>query len=488
MDKLQLINSNIIEISQNIDTTAKEITMLVHKLDSVNANGLDFIEEYTNKSISSLVNKPVVAKFWENKDDLGSHEQVVDSKTGKIVELNTIAIGTITDVWVDDFESDGKALFAKATIWSYKYPKITEIIERNFSEGICTSSVEVEIYKYNEGASQEYRYPIEYTYLSNCLLGQDISPADSDAGVIDFSNKEIAEAIMDDLKGIKTEEEGDVILSNKEKKEIFNKGNDIKFHIEVSELSHEDIRQEIYNVINPVNPTTEERSYKYWIREVFQSYFIVEEWNDSNKLFKVNYSLSGEKVTVDSEWSSVEITYQVVGTDIQGDLNKLQVELNNAKEELSNMDKTNEEHVVELQNSIKLLEEKVAELNETIVSQTEEKSKLEETVSELNSTIEELKPFKEKVETAEKEAKVNELSSRYEKLLSEEVFKSEDVQNAIQELNSQKLNEIVVDEVAKNSTKETEVSSKVDTDVVISSAKSTDLVQKSILQKYDIKS
>ncbi|MFO1442808.1 hypothetical protein KDN24_06215 [Bacillus sp. Bva_UNVM-123] len=94
--------------------------------------------------------------------------------------------------------------------------------------------------------------------------------------------------------------------------------------------------------------------------------------------------------------------------------------------------------------------------------------------TELNSEVETLKPFKEQVETAEKKAKVTELSSRYEKLLSEETFKSDEVQNAIQELNSQKLNEIVVSEVAKEKT--VEVSSTKDGAVTIVASKQDDLL------------
>lgn len=480
----QLLPSSIIEISSK-DNVTKEITMLVHKIDVANGNGLDFKEEYVEQFKDSLVNKPVVAKYLPISDDLGGHEPIFDDK-GNIVGLETIAIGSIKEVWIDELSSDStvKALYAKADLWNYKYPEIIACVEKLYNSENADSSVEVEIYSYGENPTQEYRYATDYTYIGNALLGSNISPADNDAGIISVAQKEIASAVNKDLKNIENEKKGEKELAEKE---LFNKGYKTKFHIEVSELSHEDIRQQIYNAINPVNPVTEQRSYKYWIREVFQTYIIVEEWDDSNKLYKIDYTLNEDKVVLSSDYQQVEITYQIVGTDINRELSKLQVELSNAKEELSKMDKTNDEKVVELQNKVVELEAKVVELNATVVEQQETKSVLESQVTELNSTIEELGKYKEQVETAEKEAKLTELSEKYSKLLSEEVFKSDDVQNAIQELNAQKLDEIVVAEVYKAKISEVEVNSSKVKDIIVNAKQGEDLIPQGILQKYDIK-
>jgi hypothetical protein len=109
--------------------------------------------------------------------------------------------------------------------------------------------------------------------------------------------------------------------------------------------------------------------------------------------------------------------------------------------------KMNEDQVKELQGQLEALNKQVAELNATIVAQAEEKKSLESQVAELNQQIEELSKYKEQVETAEKEAKKSELVEKFSKLLSEEVFKSERVQNAIAELNEQELNAVVVEQV-----------------------------------------
>lgn len=469
----QLLPSSIIEISSK--NVTKEIVMLIHKIDISNGNGLDFKKEYVEKFKDTLINKPVVTKYIPIVDDLGHHEQVLDSD-GNIVGLETIAIGTIKEVWIDNLPTDStvKALYAKADLWNYKYPEIIACVEKLFNNDNADSSVEVEIYSYGENPTKEYRYATDYTYIGNCLLGSTIIPADSNAGIISIVQKEIAAAVKTDLENLEGKQKGENKLAEKE---VFNKGFNIKFHIETNELSHEDIRQQIYNLINPVNPKTDERSYKYWIREVFQTYFIVESWDNGDKLYKIEYTLTNDSVVISSDWQQVEITYQPVGINLEYEINNLQQELAKVKEELTTMKENETKEVSELLTKISDLESKVKELNTKIVEQTEDKVKLESTITELNSTIEDLNKYKEQVETAEKEVKQTELSNKYSKLLSEETFKSEEVQNAIQELNSEKLNEIVVNEVTKEKN-EVEVASKQNDDVIVVASKQDDLIVK----------
>ncbi|MGG3987514.1 hypothetical protein [Bacillus smithii] len=494
------ISSTIIEISSKNNVT-KEIIMLVHKIDFVNGNGLDFKLEYTEKFKDTLLNKPVVTQYYPLKDDLGDHEAIFDSE-GNIIGLETIAIGTIKEVWIDDFETDSgttvKALFAKADLWNYKYPEIIACVEKLFNSDNADSSVEVEIYAYGENPTYQYRYATDYCYIGNCLLGSTVIPADSDAGIISIAQKEIARAAMKDLQNLKNEQSNVLEGGEKmDKKELFNKGNKIKYHIEKSELSLDDIKDKIYNFLNPIDPETEERKYRYWIRELFQTYVIIEDWNETDKLYKVSYTVEDEKVTIapESEWIQVELTYQPINTDLdllvsekEKEINELQDKLNKSKEDLELMSEQNKEKTQELESKVAELQAKIDELNALLVSEKESKVELEEKIKELNSQIEELKPYKENFEKVEKEKKVQELSSKYSKLLSEETFKSERVQNAINELNTVELNNIVVEEVAKQKTEVETASKKKDDVTIVASKKDEDLIPKSLLQKYGIES
>lgn len=485
----QSIQSSIIEIS-SIDSVSKEITMVVHKIDSVNGNGLDFKEEYVGKFKETIVNKPVVAKYFPLKDDLGDHEAIYDS-SGKIIGLETIAIGTIKEVWIDDLVVDSettvKALYTKADLWNYKYPEIVSCVEKIFSDGYADTSVEVEIYSYGDNPTQQYRYATDYCYIGNCILGSDVTPADSDAGVISVAQKEIAMAAHKDLQSIEKEMKGDDTVT-----EVFNKGIEIKFHgIEVSSLKLKDVSSQIYNLLNPLNPTNNKRQYNYYIRDVFVDFVICESEHDYSELWKIPYTITDNQVVISAQEQWVKGQLGFIPDGVNLDQLQTQVtELNTKIEELKkeaelHMDKTIEElqaelatkntEIADFKTKLEELESKITELNSTVVTQEEAKAGLEGQITELNSKVEALVPFKEQVEKAEKDAKVAELSAKYSKLLSEETFKSEDVQTAITELNSQQLNEIVVAEIAKEKIVET-ASTKTDDTVTIVASKQEDLL------------
>lgn len=491
------LQSPIIEISSK-DSVTTEITMLVHKLDQVNGNGLDFSRDYTELHMNSLVNKPVVCKYKSDEDDLGTHEQVLDEE-GNIIGLNTIAIGTIKEVYIDEYE-DGHALYAKADLWNYKYPEIVACVKKLYQDNVASSSVEVEIYEYDGEPSQEYRKAKEYSYLANCLLSSTVAPADRDAGVIDIAQLEIAEAIKKDLQSIENSEKGDVKVTETN---TYNKGYEMKSHVtEIASLRLDDIKSQIYNLLNPMNAKTCDREYNYYIREVYNDYVLIGDWSYDETLYKISYEVINEQVVLSSKdsWEKGYLGFIPQGTstfELESQIKELNEQITKTKEEADSlMSKTVEELQTELASKetelsglvakIEELEAKVTELNETVVNQQTTKVELEGTIAELNAKVEELTPFKEQVETAEKEAKVNELSEKYGKLLSEETFKSEEVQSAIQELNAQKLNEIVVNEVASGKTKTvTEVNEQ--KEVVVNAKQAEQLLDVDILTKYGIK-
>ena len=483
----QSIKSSIIEISSK-DNVSKEVTMLVHKIDFVNGNGLDFKEVYVEQFKDTLVNKPVVAKYYPLQDDLGDHEPIFDEQ-GNIIGLETIAIGTIKEVWVDDFsinsETTVKALYAKADLWNYKYPQVVSCVEKLFSNGNADTSVEVEIYSYGENPTASYRYATDYVYIGNCILGSNVPPADSNAGVINVAFKEVAMAVNKDLNKIKSEKKGVVQVSDTT--EVFNKGFEVKFHgeLETSALKFSEIRNQIYNILNPLDPKNGSRRYNYYLRDLYNEYVIAEDWDNEVDLYRIPYTIENDMVIIapNDQWQKGQLGFIPEGvviasliTEKESAVNTLQIEVNKLKEEIETMSQEKKLSVEELETKVTELNSKIEELNGLLVSEKEAKTSLEGQVTELNSKVEELEPFKAQVEKAEKDAKITELSSKYSKLLSEETFKSEEVQKAINELNSVELNSIVVNEIAKE--KVVETSSKGNKDeVIVVAAKQEDLVE-----------
>lgn len=197
-----ILNSPIVEISSK-NKNYKEIVMLVHVLDEENGNGLTFTKEATEKYYNTLIDMPLVARYFPEQDRIGDHEPVFD-ENGYIIGFNTVPIGTITEAWIGDYQVNAiekkLALFAKAKIWSYRFPEATRCIENLFSNGNLDTSVEVEVYKYSDDSTLLHRKVKEFSYLSNCILGKGVEPADPNAGVLSISQKEIAMAVKSDLE------------------------------------------------------------------------------------------------------------------------------------------------------------------------------------------------------------------------------------------------------------------------------------------------
>lgn len=67
------------------------------------------------------------------------------------------------------------------------------------------------------------------------------------------------------------------------------------------EISHEDIRGALFNLIGAYE---EEDNEWYWITNVYDDYFIFENW-DGNKLYKQSYSVDGDNVTLSGDRQEV---------------------------------------------------------------------------------------------------------------------------------------------------------------------------------------
>ena len=63
------------------------------------------------------------------------------------------------------------------------------------------------------------------------------------------------------------------------------------------EISHEDIRGALFNLLDIYE---EEDNEWYWITNVYDDYFIFENW-DGNKLYKQSYSIDGDNVTLSGD-------------------------------------------------------------------------------------------------------------------------------------------------------------------------------------------
>jgi predicted nucleic acid-binding Zn-ribbon protein len=458
---LELNNSNDIYMTLNICILSND----------VNYNNAQFTDDFIDGVIENketYIGIPFVVN--RSKLENGDYDNLNHELHNG--ELKTDQIGSFVDFWKEEIDG-ANCLIGSIRVFKRFVNTCNAIIEL-YENGELETSCEVLVREYLEVTDDGIR-KIHYNEGRNVLIGSCLvsDPAERRAKATLL----IAEAHKKDLNDQKGGEKMN-------KKELFNKGHEIKYHIEKSEMSIDDIRDQIYNLLNPIDPETEERKYRYLIREMFQSYVIVESWNETDKLYKVNYTVEDEKVSIapKSEWIQVELTYQPVNTDLNSlvsekekEINELNNKISQLKEELETMSQQNKDLNKEYEEKIAGLQAKVDDLNALVVSEQEAKTALEEKIKELNAQIEELKPYKENFEKTEKEKQMTELSEKYSKLLSEDTFKSERVQKAIEELNVTELNSVVVEEIAKQ---KVETSSKKTDDIVVVASQEEDLLPK----------
>jgi hypothetical protein len=451
----------------------------------INYNNAQFTDDFIQGVINEK-NKYISIPLVVNRTKL--ENQVYNSLSHEYSdgELKTDVVGSFVDFWSETDDTGALCLLGEIRVYK-RYPNTCSAIYDLYSSSLLEFSCEVIIYEYLNTENNVRK--IHYNNGLNQLFGSCI--VSNAAEERSKPTLLIAEALDRDLLNFG---KGGENLSEVNK-EVFNKGNQTKRHgqIENSELSFDDIESQIYNILNPVDPQTNDRQYNYWTRETFQTYVIVEDWNNSEVLFKINYSISGEIVSVDpkEQWIPMEQIYQPKGTDIQTELNQKSeevIQLNAKVEELNNLAVFAKEGHVKLEEQIKELQEKLDQVTKEFESKIETITKEFETkVAGLEQEKTELNEFKVKWETHDKEVKVKELNDKYSKLISEDVWKTEEVQNAIKELNESVLKDKVIEEMS-NKMKEVETASKGNDDVTIHiNENGKDLIpEKSLLGKYGI--
>lgn len=123
--------------------------------------------------------------------------------------------------------------------------------------------------------------------------------------VVENNEVEEAEVVEEtETEEVPASEDGDEV--NAEVEEAFE--NVDEGHVEEKftktftvELSHDDIRYALYNLIAPYE---EEDNEWYSIRSVYDNYFIMQGWCN-NKLYKIGYSVDGENVSIEGDRQEV---------------------------------------------------------------------------------------------------------------------------------------------------------------------------------------
>lgn len=401
------------QINSIMDTdnpTKKEVEFIIHDF-NVSHNYAFISKETAEKSLHTLKDTPIVCKYYPvsepgAKDDaLGSHEMYIDTYRedgSEIVAMNTLPIGVFTEsAYIKTIEVNGEEIevvAGKGVLWASRFPNVIGLLKEWVDNGVTVaSSMEIlyDSYKVEEGITEI----LSFVYEGHCILQSEERGDHSKvypAYDVSKLNKLVAQSINQQNSS-----------KEDEKVETFKK---------VFELSHGDVRSLLYSVLDPQLGSN---TYSY-IVDAYDTHFIVNinsyaEGNEYDKFFKFDYT-KGE--------NSVEINFD----------SKKEVFLTRNWEEV-----VPEEVQTQLNEKETKIEELQTQLNQVVTEKTDIEAKFGEStekLTQLNSLVEELKPFKEQAEKAQFEKSLNEkkefYSSKFEALNAKEKFDSEEVQSLVE--------------------------------------------------------
>ena len=132
---------------------------------------------------------------------------------------------------------------------------------------------------------------VEETVVEETIVEESVADEVVEEVVIAEEETEVEETEVEEPS---TSEDGDEIQEEYAENEKFTK-------IFTVELSHDDIRCALYNLISQYE---EEDNEWYGIRSVYDNYFIMQGWCNG-KLYKISYTVDGENVSLDGDRQEV---------------------------------------------------------------------------------------------------------------------------------------------------------------------------------------
>lgn len=382
-------------------------------------------------------------------------------------EFDTSACGVFTSVQIENI--GGKEyITANAKIWK-RFPEFCAVIKKRLKDGTLSTSWEISVVKshFEVANGKKIKVIDEGKFLGHALLGQHVPPAypesrllevaqaksESDTDLILALNKDIAsnkDTIDEDFKiAEENTKVGERELDKEKKVELTEEVVEDTEELVEEETSEEDVVEE--EATEEVSALTE-YDLRVSLRRAIASKLgeDVSEWD----FYIVHHFPADGVVWVqmwdpESELDIIMFTYSVGEDDsvvmsepIAG---KLSVSIS------------------QINDTVAAFEAKENELTESLVKANEE-------IQSLKGEVSSLKPYKEKVEEAEKKRIEEELLAKKEQLkeyamksnliAEKEISENKDIKNAIEQLDKAKINNIIAERFME---KQSDVSEKLDT-------------------------
>lgn len=499
-----IVESKLIEVASY--SNYKEATFLISVLDEPDAYGRIIPEDAGEKYADTIVGFPIVAKLKKNifgkPYDFGGHEvyEVKGENGKKVKRFGTTPIGSVLSAWVEERELENhnepkKCILCKAKLWSSRFPEYFKVFDKLWNKGNIASSWELTASEVEE--KDGFKIYKVFEFISNCLLGSSKTPAVSDAGVIEYAeleenyDTELANALEKDMANldINYAEKEDLNLADKDKK-VKKNIEDTTENTDPTVETPEDEKKK-----KPSEEKAECKKKKVKTAEAEE----VKETTDVASLTDCDlFRIIGEKCRkkIGCSWGYIsywfpeehtvwfkpcdgelQLEYKLFTYSVDGD----EVEISEPTDVTLtvSVDKINEE-LAEKNEKIETLTAELELKNEAVISAGEKIGKLKVEISELE-------PYKEKVETAEKERIEAEIAeekkSLKENLLKTNLFTEDEIAKAeiaefIEARDKNAINSLIANRYIA-SLNETQVSEKMDNEVTSVASLETDDVDDS---------
>lgn len=432
---------NSLEINQE-DPTLLKGKVIIHDFEK-SWNNQVITEEVCSENMSTLIGKRIVCKYVPCEDNNGvdalkGHEELegTDREGNPIFITDTIAIGFIENVYIDDYTDENgntkRVLYGDVIIWNDdKYANIAGLLQEWISRGVkIHMSVEYLYINFNVVDGVEYlQSPI--LYVAHTLLNSEqrgdyaeILPAFDVSTLISLNERQKWNKAINQIN--KSDNSLDLNINNKEEDRMEN-----IFLKSLNNLSFGDIRDKIYTELAKVMVASEFNYVWISVYDVFDTYFVYEtKEGDSWVTYKVPYTKSENDVIALAYDQKSKAEFKgdwVAVTDYQVSQNSLQVA---------------NETIAKLQTELNTKDETIKTLNTKVENTKTEKDAVEikfnevtEKLTSLNSKVEEMTPLVEQYNTAKYEKALNEKMSYYDVK-----FKSV---NAIEKFNTDEVKELI---------------------------------------------
>lgn len=396
------------------DTISRARVRIFYK--GLNRNSTYITEEFAEKLINTLSYAPVKGIYDSEDSDYTDH-----GKKRNEGRIYGIVPADKNFAWEKHTDEDGETreyACCDVLLYTALYGEAEKIVGSSQSMEIYPPSIKgkwiymsgKKVYQYEEGC-----------FLGLQVLGQEVEPCFEGA------------AFFSMYKQIE-----DIYAKLNEYKNIFEKGGN-KFMGEPNfELSHDQLHNVLWNLLN-ADYYNEENDWKvrYCINEIYDSYAVVRDYAEQ-KYYKWNYTKDNENDSValgekeecfyvvvteaekqalvkyresEGTYEKIEENFTQMKADIEtltNEKEELNTKLTTVNTEFEALKTSNEETV----NALTEANGKIEDMNGQIATYTEQATNLQATIDTLTSENEGLKQFKLDTEIAEKKALVNSYSDK----------------------------------------------------------------------------